>query len=341
MAEIERLGLLTVLIVDSDVRSAQMTRTVLSALGVTRTQLARGSDDTLMLLKNRNFDLLVVEWNIRPLDGLELTRLIRTAPDSPCRMIPIVMVSSNTGKEPQTLARNAGVHEFITKPFSTRELLNRLGTIIDKPKSFIIAAGYVGPDRRTDAPPPPGVEERRKREGAIEPIVISAEEVNTRFDDGLPRVIMPDHSLRNRLERTGVTLAGLEHVMAREEAVKHTADVIPLVIADINALRQSMKQIMTDPSFALGTIARMQQYCRSIRSRAEPLDYTLGVRVANLLHDFCRTHFRKDNPQHLIVIAKHIDTLNAVFSSRLKGDGGNVGRELLEELLHLIERYTR
>jgi response regulator RpfG family c-di-GMP phosphodiesterase len=81
------------------------------------------------------------------LDGLELTRLIRRS-DFPCRQAPIVMVTAEATAQAIFAARDAGVHEFLRKPYTIRDLLRRLEAVTLLQRDWIEGIAYIGPDRR-------------------------------------------------------------------------------------------------------------------------------------------------------------------------------------------------
>jgi two-component system chemotaxis response regulator CheY len=79
---------------------------------------------------------------------LEFTREVRTAPGSPNPFIPIVMITGHTEKHRVQAARDAGITEFLAKPFTAQSLFAHLAIIIEHPRPFVRCPGYFGPDRR-------------------------------------------------------------------------------------------------------------------------------------------------------------------------------------------------
>jgi CheY-like chemotaxis protein len=65
-----------------------------------------------------------------------------------CRQAPVIVVTAEATTGVIVAARNAGVHEFLRKPFAARDLNRRLEAAILHPRDWIEAVGYVGPDRR-------------------------------------------------------------------------------------------------------------------------------------------------------------------------------------------------
>lgn len=98
-----------------------------------------------------------------PMDGIEFTKLVRTAKDGRNHFVPIIMLTGFAQLERVIQARDAGVTEFLAKPFSTESLYSRIVSIVDHPRAFIRCKTYVGPDRRRrELGPRDGIADRRK-----------------------------------------------------------------------------------------------------------------------------------------------------------------------------------
>ena len=100
-------------------------------------------------------DVLIVDWHMQPLDGLDFVRLVRTASDSPNPYVPIIMLTGYTEYARVVEARDAGINEFLAKPISAKSLYLRFAAIIDNPRPFIRTKKYFGPDRRRQELGPP------------------------------------------------------------------------------------------------------------------------------------------------------------------------------------------
>jgi len=85
---------------------------------------------------------------MEPLDGIDFTRMVRTAPDSPNPFVPIIMLTAHSSMERVIQARDSGVNEFLAKPVTAKGLYNRIATVIESPRQFVRASEYFGPDRR-------------------------------------------------------------------------------------------------------------------------------------------------------------------------------------------------
>ncbi len=85
---------------------------------------------------------------MRPIDGIEFTRALRTTSDSPNPMLPVIMLSGHTEPVRIAVARNAGVTEFLSKPVSPKALYLRIEEVILRPRQFVRTKSFHGPDRR-------------------------------------------------------------------------------------------------------------------------------------------------------------------------------------------------
>ena len=91
--------------------------------------------------------MIFVEHASAGLDGLALARKIRRS-DLACRQNPIIMCTAEATAEAIFGARDAGIHEFMRKPFTIKDLERRLEAVTLKPRDWVEAVQYVGPDRR-------------------------------------------------------------------------------------------------------------------------------------------------------------------------------------------------
>jgi DNA-binding response OmpR family regulator len=91
--------------------------------------------------------LIFVEYQTEGVDGLAFTRELRRS-QLPCRQAPVIMVTHVATAAAILGARDAGVHEFLRKPFSLKDLLRRLEAVTLRSRDWVEGVGYVGPDRR-------------------------------------------------------------------------------------------------------------------------------------------------------------------------------------------------
>lgn len=150
-----RLAKIEVMIVDQDLQISSLVREVLRYIGFDLITIMSDGKAAAEELLTREYDLLITDWHMERLNGLELVHKIRTAPNSPNAYLPVIMLTGKAERSDVEAARDAGITEFLVKPFSAKSLYERLVLVIENPRSFIISQQYVGPERRrrTDIPP--------------------------------------------------------------------------------------------------------------------------------------------------------------------------------------------
>jgi two-component system, OmpR family, KDP operon response regulator KdpE len=109
-----------ILIVDDDPQIRRVLRTTLIAQGYEVVD-ARNGDEALERTRTEKFELVVLDMNIPGMNGLEVCRLIRSTSD-----IAIVMLTVRDSESDKVEALDAGADDYVTKPFSSPELLARI-----------------------------------------------------------------------------------------------------------------------------------------------------------------------------------------------------------------------
>ena len=143
--DLERLK---ILIVDDNMHMRSMIRSILYALGVRDVETAKDGETALIQLNVFPADIVLCDWNMEPMNGLEFVRMVRTHTESPNPYVPIIMLTGYTDIERVFEARDSGVHEFLAKPISGAKLYARIRAVIDQERIFVKTGTYFGPDRR-------------------------------------------------------------------------------------------------------------------------------------------------------------------------------------------------
>jgi CheY-like chemotaxis protein len=143
-----RLNNISFLVVDDNDHMRQVVRAVLLSLGSRAIREARNGSEAVEALDISMPDILITDWAMDGMDGVELTRHIRTSNHSPNIYLPIIMVTGFAERARVYTARDAGVTEFLIKPLSATALFNRVSAIIENPRQFVRVGQFFGPDRR-------------------------------------------------------------------------------------------------------------------------------------------------------------------------------------------------
>ena len=100
------------------------------------------------VLASRSYSLVIMDDAMGPPDAVSMVRQMRTDFDNPNRTTAVIMMSSAPDIARIAEARDAGVSEFLKKPFSAADLQKRIAGLDLNPRDFIEAPAYSGPDRR-------------------------------------------------------------------------------------------------------------------------------------------------------------------------------------------------
>ncbi|PCI85136.1 MAG: two-component system response regulator [Hyphomicrobiales bacterium] len=139
---------LSFLIIDDNSMMVTILKTLLHGFGVHEIYDANDAISGFEELTSTKIDIILLDNKMNTLDGIEFTRMVRTANDSPNHYIPIIMISAYTERSRIQAARDVGVNEFICKPISAKSLNARITEVIEHPRKFIETPQYFGPDRR-------------------------------------------------------------------------------------------------------------------------------------------------------------------------------------------------
>jgi two-component system chemotaxis response regulator CheY len=146
------LSELSVLIVEDNSHMQLLLKEILRSFNIRNIRTALDGVDGLKELKTFTADLVIADWNMEVLDGLEFTRMVRSADDSRNPYVPIIMLTGHTETHHIVEARDAGMTEYLAKPISAKSLYERICSVIEKPRQFIKTRTYAGPDRRRSKP---------------------------------------------------------------------------------------------------------------------------------------------------------------------------------------------
>lgn len=137
-----------ILIVDDMHPMLSLTRSMLKAFGFKHIFVASNGQEAFDIVCKEDPDLIITDWIMEPMDGLELTRMIRRDRRAPNPYVPILLMTGFSAKNRVENARDAGATEFLVKPFSAMDLYKRVHQIIENPRQFVEVDEFFGPDRR-------------------------------------------------------------------------------------------------------------------------------------------------------------------------------------------------
>jgi len=139
---------LTFLVIDDNPFMRKVIKALLHGFGAREVLEAGDGALGLEMFMTYSPDIVLLDWEMPILDGLEVTRLIRQPTTSVNPFAPIIMVSGHSEKRRVIMARDAGVNEFLVKPISSKVLYDRILAVVAFPRPFIRTKTFFGPDRR-------------------------------------------------------------------------------------------------------------------------------------------------------------------------------------------------
>lgn len=139
---------LSVLVVEDSPPMLEVVVNALKLLGVGQVYQARNGESGFQQFVKIRPDIVLTDWEMEPVDGLELIKWIRRDTMSPKRTTPVIIMTGYAASMRVAEARDKGVTEFLVKPFTANELARRIAYVIDSPRDFVETREFFGPDRR-------------------------------------------------------------------------------------------------------------------------------------------------------------------------------------------------
>ncbi len=120
---------MNVLIVDDYQTMLRIIRNLLKQIGFNNVDEATDGSMAFDYIKKRNYGLVISDWNMEPMTGLELLQKVRGANDDFSR-IPFIMVTAESKTENVIAAKQAGVNNYIVKPFNAETLKMKIESVL-------------------------------------------------------------------------------------------------------------------------------------------------------------------------------------------------------------------
>jgi len=139
---------LSFLVVDDNTHMLSIIKTLLKGFGIRRIHEATDAADAFEEIRSTHVDVIILDYALDTLDGIEFAQLVRTAKDSPNPYLPIIMLTAHSERHRVEEARDAGITEFLCKPICATDLYKRIIEVVEHPRSFVKVGAYFGPDRR-------------------------------------------------------------------------------------------------------------------------------------------------------------------------------------------------
>lgn len=121
---------LPILIVDDYKTMLRIIRNLLKQTGFTNVDEASDGGEALAKLRDKPYGLVISDWNMQPMTGLDLLREVRS--DASLQHLPFIMITAESKAENVVAAKEAGVNNYIVKPFNAETLKAKIASVLGK-----------------------------------------------------------------------------------------------------------------------------------------------------------------------------------------------------------------
>ncbi|MGB0719633.1 MAG: response regulator [Bdellovibrionales bacterium] len=120
---------MNVLIVDDYSTMLRIMRNLLKQLGFSNVDEATDGGEALAKVKQKNYGLIISDWNMEPMTGLQLLKEIRASNEN-YKGTPFIMVTAESKTDNVIQAKQAGVNNYIVKPFNAETLKSKMTAVL-------------------------------------------------------------------------------------------------------------------------------------------------------------------------------------------------------------------
>lgn len=165
--EAPELSDLTVMVVEDDQQMLELIGALLARLGIDQVVKTTDGEQAKQRLLDDDeapIDLVISDLRMRPMSGGDLVGWIRNGEDTPNRYLPVILLTGHAELNRIIQLRDLGVNEVLTKPITINNLSRKILTVVERPRRFVDAGNYFGPDRRRRDLPFGGRDRRTPRD---------------------------------------------------------------------------------------------------------------------------------------------------------------------------------
>lgn len=120
---------MNILIVDDYTTMLRIIKNLLKQLGFNNVDEATDGTMALEKIKNKTYGLVISDWNMEPMTGLDLLKSVRGSNDNFSK-VPFIMITAESKTENVIAAKQAGVNNYIVKPFNAETLKTKIASVL-------------------------------------------------------------------------------------------------------------------------------------------------------------------------------------------------------------------
>jgi two-component system chemotaxis response regulator CheY len=119
---------MAILVVDDYKTMLRIIRNLLKQLDFNNVDEATDGSEALKKLRDKDYGLVISDWNMEPMTGLQLVREVRS--DKKLKKLPFIMVTAESKTENVVAAKEAGVSNYLVKPFNAETLKQEIASVL-------------------------------------------------------------------------------------------------------------------------------------------------------------------------------------------------------------------
>ncbi|MDG1287468.1 MAG: response regulator [Rickettsiales bacterium] len=325
-----------ILIVDGDRHMLILLKDILFKMGFANITAVRKSCEALQVFQEKEVNILLAEWNTRPLDGVRLVQEIRRNELAKVALVPTILMSENSTEEAVKYARDCGVTEFLAKPYTVRSLYNRMEHIIDFPREFIVSDEYIGPDRRRGKRKEDYVQQHEERRKVVPTEYGLSSKIKRRYKS--PVKIMAGKALRRKMQlprslREVIVPEILAEAQQAIDAMR--GESLQWIAEDIKKINRLLYKLTKGEEPKAASL--MQRQLLKLKSHAGTFDYHHIEEVAENLFQFLTVSFIFGSARHHIAVQKHVEVLQVMLAKCAHESDDVWANRLISGLDELVE----
>lgn len=120
---------MNVLVVDDYQTMVRILKNLLKQIGFSNIDEAADGKEALDKIQNKEYGLVISDWNMEPMTGFDLLKAVRGANDHYSE-VPFIMVTAESKTENVIAAKQAGVNNYIVKPFNAETLKGKIESVL-------------------------------------------------------------------------------------------------------------------------------------------------------------------------------------------------------------------
>lgn len=157
-----------VLVIDDSRTFLTLMTDLLRSFGARNVIRTTDAIEAFEIIGREKIDLALVDYNMPLINGFEFASMVRCAPDSANKFMPMILVTGHSSRRLVMDCISNGFDDFLAKPLSAKSLFDKMVRVFENPEPYILTpSGYFGPDRRRREDPSMTPSARRELDLAI------------------------------------------------------------------------------------------------------------------------------------------------------------------------------